>query len=267
MRIGLYPNLGMLVLGLRGRRDRPLVTVIDHEVPLPEAPSLEIRTDGLWADHTVETPLEHFSLGLEAFGVGLDDPAEVYGELHGDRVPFGFDLEWETDGGVPLPDGSPATRCRASCTARSSSATRRIDFDGLGQRDHCWGVRDWWTLRWVLDRGLARRRHPLPHHKLRLPTWSSPRATSAARRRAPADRRCAAAEDLGPHGFPAKAAPRVWGPRPHYRAGCLLAGAALDTGGEPAGEPVSGALCRFKAGDGRTGVGWTEWNQTEAPPA
>ena len=31
-----------------------------------------------------------------SFAISVDDPAEVYGDLRGDRVPFGFDLEWET---------------------------------------------------------------------------------------------------------------------------------------------------------------------------
>ena len=87
MRIGRYPNLGVIwywacVVG----RDRRLVTVIDHAVPLPSNPaSLEIRTDGLWADHNVETPFDHLSLGFEAFGLAHDDPAEVYTAAFGDK--------------------------------------------------------------------------------------------------------------------------------------------------------------------------------------
>ena len=56
VRLGLYPGLGAAwywacVVG----PGRPLVTVIDHDVPHPAGRSLEIRTEGLWADHTVET--------------------------------------------------------------------------------------------------------------------------------------------------------------------------------------------------------------------
>ena len=88
VRLGLYPNLGVAwywacLVG----EGRPLVTVIDHEVALPKAPSLEIRADGLWADHIVETPFDHMTLGCEAFAISVDDPAEVYGDLRGDRVP------------------------------------------------------------------------------------------------------------------------------------------------------------------------------------
>jgi len=151
VRIGTYPNLGVIwywacVVG----PDRPLVTVIDQTVPLPSAPgSLEIRHDGLWADHNVETPLEHFSLGLEAFGVGLDDPADVYRGAYGDRTPVAFDLEWETDGPVfRYPDILPRYEipCRVHGEIRVGHET--IELDGFGQRDHSWGPRDWWSSGW-----------------------------------------------------------------------------------------------------------------------
>ncbi|MGV3760717.1 MAG: DUF7065 domain-containing protein, partial [Actinomycetota bacterium] len=145
VRLGLYPNLGVAwywacLVG----EGRPLVTVIDHEVPLPKAPSLEVRAEGLWADHTVETPFEHMTLGCEAFAVAVDDPKEVYGDLRGDRVPFGRDLEWETDG--PGVSAWPATtRYEVSCTVHGEILVgdEVIAFDGIGQRDHSWGVRDW----------------------------------------------------------------------------------------------------------------------------
>ena len=155
VRLGLYPNLGVAwywacLVG----EGRPLVTVIDHEVALPKAPSLEIRADGLWADHTVETPFDHMTLGCEAFAIGVDDPAEVYGDLRGDRVPFGFDLEWETDGGGLYP-WIGTTRYEVSCNVHGEILVgdETIEFDGIGQRDHSWGVRDWWTLGWVWTAG------------------------------------------------------------------------------------------------------------------
>jgi hypothetical protein len=73
-----------------------IVVVRDHEVPLPRQ-GLEIRADGLWAELWCETPGEHWTFGLEAFGVRLDQPEEALrpgGEI-GERVPVGLDLEWE----------------------------------------------------------------------------------------------------------------------------------------------------------------------------
>ena len=74
--------------------DRFLV-VRDLEVPPPRrADVIELRGDGLWVEMTCETPDEHWSFGLEAFGLRVDDPAEEVGE----RIPVGYDLEWETPG-------------------------------------------------------------------------------------------------------------------------------------------------------------------------
>lgn len=76
-----------------------IVVVRDHDVPLPRQgqTSLEIRADGLWAELWCETRGEHWTFGLEAFGVRLDrteDALRAGGEI-GERVPVGLDLEWE----------------------------------------------------------------------------------------------------------------------------------------------------------------------------
>ena len=55
-----------------------------------------MRADGLWAELVCETPGEHWSFGLEAFGLRFDDAAEAPTRDRGERVPVGFDLEWET---------------------------------------------------------------------------------------------------------------------------------------------------------------------------
>ncbi len=108
-----------------------------------------MRTDGLWADHNVETPLEHFSLGLEAFGVALDDPADTYHGLRGERTPLGFDLEWETDG-IPFRWPQGLDRYEIPCRVHGEILVgdERVEFEGPGQRDHSWGERDWWARGW-----------------------------------------------------------------------------------------------------------------------
>jgi hypothetical protein len=150
VRIGLVPNLGVCwywacVVGA----DRPLVAVVDHEVPLPASPSLEVRSDGLWADHNVEEPLARWSLGLEAHGVRLDDPADAYRGARGDPTPLGFDLEWETDGEVfRHPPGLDRYEVPCRVHGEVLLGDERIELDGVGQRDHSWGVRDWWSVGW-----------------------------------------------------------------------------------------------------------------------
>ena len=50
-----------------------LIVVRDHEVPRPKGRLLEVRADGLWAELVCETPDEHWSFGLEAFGLRFAD--------------------------------------------------------------------------------------------------------------------------------------------------------------------------------------------------
>jgi len=157
VRIGFYPNLQRVwywacLVG----PDRPLVTVIDHDVALPSSPaSLELRHDGLWADHTVETPNEHMSINLEAFGLSLDDPADVYGDLRGERVPFGFELDFETDrAAYQWPPVTPRYEIPCRVHGDILVGDERIEFDGWGQRDHSWGAaRDWWSMPWSWNAG------------------------------------------------------------------------------------------------------------------
>ncbi|MEA2971958.1 MAG: hypothetical protein QOG82_416 [Actinomycetota bacterium] len=157
VRLGVRPGDGVAwywaaVVG----PDRPLVLVRDHDVPLPRGRSLEVRTSGLWADHTCETPLEHWTVGLEAFGVALDDPREAFGGERGDLCALGMDLEWESaaDDVRPAPGGG----YEQSCTVHGEVlvGAERLEVDGTGWRTHRWGDRDWWAgERWTWAGGAA----------------------------------------------------------------------------------------------------------------
>jgi hypothetical protein len=121
---------------------RPLVTVRDDEVPLPRGTALEVRTSGLWSAIHTETPGEHWSVGLEAFALSLDDPADAWGDERGDLVPLGFDLEWEATGG-----GTTISPCVVS--GEVLVGTEAIIVDGLGWRGEEHGDPDWpaWSRR------------------------------------------------------------------------------------------------------------------------
>jgi hypothetical protein len=270
IRIGLYPNLDTCwyhaVLCGPGR---PTVAVVDQEVPLPRDGSLEIRSHGLWADHIGTHPLERWQLSNEAFAVGVDDPADLYrpGGAHGTQVPMGLDLEWETD-------GEPyhyvwTTRYEVPCNVHGDVliGDERIALDGYGQRDHSWAVRDWWQFGWVwtscrLDDGTRVHGSDIRHPDQRFgfgylqppggpvvpAAWPDPR-----------DGTVLAQEELGPEGFPLTASVSIAGleltVEPIAFAPVLLVG--------PEGQldRFPRAMCRFTAADGRSGYGWTEWNQ------
>jgi len=119
------------------------VVVADEEVPVPRPRAgLDIRTDGLWASLYCETPFEHWSLGLEAFGLRVADdvPDSVsWDALVGDRLPVGFDLEWELRG-APEPMADGAGYVQTGVMFGELLVVRdRYPIDGPAAREHWWG--------------------------------------------------------------------------------------------------------------------------------
>jgi len=149
------PRLAWYWAALVGRR-RPYLLVRDLDVAAPRSPtSREIRSDGLWADVNCETPHDHWSLGLEAFGVSLDDPDEALGAERGDRTGLGLDLEWEAASpvvGGPESYGQPSTVHGEILVGGGGGPVETIDFEGTGWRRHAWGAGvDWFSPAWRLD--------------------------------------------------------------------------------------------------------------------
>jgi len=127
------------------------VVLVAADLRLPRS-GLELRGPGIWADHNVEEPLERWSLGLEAFGVGIDveadDDLEVVlaargsPDLRGDRAPLGWDLEWISVD-PPTPDGGGAggaggyqARCRVEGELLTAAGAAELDLPG--ERFHHW---------------------------------------------------------------------------------------------------------------------------------
>jgi hypothetical protein len=263
VRLGLYPNLGVTWYWacLVGPGRRP-VMVVDHAAPPPSPRgSLELRTDGLWADHHAEEPLHRFSLGLEAFGVALDDPAEAYrpGGMRGERTPLGFDLEWETDGEVfryPPDLDRYEVPCRVHGQVQVGSDT--LTIDGLGQRDHSWGVRDWWSIGWCwnafrLEDG-ARMHSVIPEGtEFQIGYAQEPAHEPELVLEATVD------EVLGPAGIPVSAELSLAGLT--FAVEPLAWAPVLLTAPDGRESRFPRAMARFDADDGRSGLGWIEFNQ------
>ena len=121
------------------------VVVRDHEVGLPRQ-GLEIRADGLWGELTCETPFEHWTYGVEAFGVRLDDPHDALRGEIGERLPVGLDIEWEVEPGEVAPHeyaaGWPVTGYEQPGAVRGEVLLGRahIELDAIGVRSHSWGA-------------------------------------------------------------------------------------------------------------------------------
>lgn len=145
---GAVPGVVRLVLG--GGRAAVLVDldvgdgrlVVADEDVAPPRQGLDLRADGLWTSLCCETPFEHWTFGLEAFGLRLDAPPPVgvrWSDLVGERLAVGYDLEWEATGpAVPMPDG-PGYRIPGRVTGEVQTVHARWAIDAPGDWSH------WWT--------------------------------------------------------------------------------------------------------------------------
>jgi hypothetical protein len=143
------------LVGADGPAD--LVAVVDDDVPSPKGASMELRTDGLWADHIVETAFDHVSVGCEAFALRVDPPLDLSFELVGERVPFGLDLGWETAGDVMSRTAGDVQGYEVPCLVYGEIllSDGRIVVDAApGRRGHLWGLDGRRIPRWLTSSAL-----------------------------------------------------------------------------------------------------------------
>jgi hypothetical protein len=144
VRLTLYPNQGVAwcwaALVGQGRR---LVMVKEHDLEVPRGRDLEVRGQGLWSAVNCETPLDHWSVGLEAFALALDDPTEAWRSERGDLVGLGFDLEWEATAPAATTGDGPGYGQPCRVTGEVLVGDERLDLDVCGYRSHSWGIHDW----------------------------------------------------------------------------------------------------------------------------
>jgi len=118
-------------LAVVSRAGEDPVVVIDHHLPLP-APRFELRAPGVWVELCCEVPLEHWTVGLEAFGLVVPTGEVVTPDSRGERTPLGLDLDLDT---VTTPVAAPGgftVDVRVHGEVRV--ADRILDLDGRGQR-------------------------------------------------------------------------------------------------------------------------------------
>jgi hypothetical protein len=120
-------------------RDRATVSVVEHDIAAPRRDSLELRASGIWADHICEQPFSHWNLGLEAFGLTLDEPDDAVGDARGIRTPVGLDLEWEDDTGPSALDATDGYLTAGRAHGEILVGVEEHDVVGAGHRLHRWG--------------------------------------------------------------------------------------------------------------------------------
>jgi Phosphotransferase enzyme family len=150
LRLGLIPNhqtawLHALLTG----PNLPTVAVVDVEIPLSADP-WAVHTEAVDFTHSADDPLHTYRIGLRGHGQSYPDAAALLRGEQGAPVQVALDLVWSTDG-TPY-KYRITTRYEIPCTVTGTVSIdgRRYTVESVpGQRDHSWGVRDWWSMDWV----------------------------------------------------------------------------------------------------------------------
>ncbi len=281
LRLGLYPNRQVAwwtTWIVHPGSGAPGVCSVDYRAPVPPGDTLVCRSTvhdrtGGRIEIDLRRPLEEFRLAAQVPATAVADPADVYtvGEhAAGPATDLDLDLTWTTD-------GSPyhyelTTRYEIPClvSGRVAIGDETYTVEGQGQRDHSWGVRDWWAFGWCwcsmrLDDGtrihLADIRMPgMPVFFGYIQTPGQVRPVTALN----------VSEELGDHGFPTTARIEI-AAAPEHDLGIdvtpVAFGPVLLRDDHPAADaearvsrfPRAVVTCRTD--DGRSGSGWIEWNQ------
>ncbi|ORB88220.1 DUF7064 domain-containing protein [Mycobacterium persicum] len=246
--------------------DMPTVAVVDVDVSLPDDP-WTVRTDAIELGHAVGAPLQTYRVDLQARGQAYADPAALLRGEPGDPVEVTMRLVWTTDG---RPYRYRMTsRYEIPCTV---SGTVTVDgtgyrFDSVpGQRDHSWGVRDWWGMDWMwsavhLDDGTHL-------HGVRIQIPGAPAFSVGYVQDADGlltELQTVSIQDsFGPNGLPLRAIlsldPGELTVDVEVRAHAPVRLVAVD--GRVSQFPRAWAA--VSTADGRSGVGWLEWNRNQA---
>lgn len=269
VRLGLYPNLGVAWwwIALVGE-GRPLVLVVEPALPCPEGDAALAQQVG---DTAVAIewpePLTRFRVRSEATGSVLAEPAAAFHGLDGEPVRVRLDLEWASQA-EPFPYAM-TTRYEISSwvTGRIDIGEETIAVDCAGQRDHSWGVRDWWLFPWNwtsghLDDGtfFHAARSIVPGLDL-FATGYTVSPDAALTEAVVVENEVEVDGELLPTAARQRIGPIAFATEPVGHAPVLL----VAPDGRETRFPR--ALCRFTTEDGRRGTGWTEYNWPPGFPA
>jgi len=263
-RIGLYPNLGVtwwttMIVG----PDRPLIASVAYDWPVPDS-GLVLQGAGFTVDADVVAPLDRLRLHGTAPARMHDGPEAVYRNEDGSPTTIGFDLTWSTDG-IPY-QYEVTTRYEIPCLVGGTVTVgdQVLAIEGQGQRDHSWGVRDWWAFGWCwfagrLDDGTRVHGADIRIPGSRLPLGYVQHPTGGVATIEVLD----VTEELGVEGMPTAARARIepggleLAIEPIAYAPLVLTASDGRVSRFPRGQ------VRFTASDGRQGAGWIEWNQPD----
>ncbi|KUI38395.1 phosphotransferase [Mycobacterium sp. IS-1496] len=269
VRLGLYPNrnaawVNALVCG----PGMPTIGIVDFEAPLPDDYT-ETVTDSTHLGLEPVEPLRTYRVTVRGRGEAHDDPVALLRGEAGRPVDLTMDLTWTTVG-TPY-QYRITSRYEIACTVSGtiSADGREYTFDAVpGQRDHSWGVRDWWAMDWVwnalhLDDGTH-----LHGVDLRIPGMGpmsigyvqSPGAALIE------TTEMTAQATFADTGLPVTTSLTVQPGDLTVDVDIRGFAPVMLTSGDGRVSHFPRAWAAVTTGDGRTGIGWLEWNRNVTRP-
>jgi hypothetical protein len=291
LRLGLYPNRKVAWwttwIVWPGR---PGLCSVDYHAPVPPGAGLVSESEGLGrVEVDLRRPLEEFRLAADVRAVLVQKPEDAYegaGTVptgSGSETParLGVDLTWTTDGSPYHYDVT--TRYEIPCLVAGTVTIddETLSVDGQGQRDHSWGVRDWWAFGWCWSSARLQDGTRIHLADIRVPglpvSFGYVQVPGPSGSAEPATVHpisgLSVTEDEGPHRFPKEArleiqAGGVGGKPPPVELVIdvtpLAFGPVFLRNDDGRSSRFPRALVRYETGDGRAGHGWIEWNQPDS---
>ncbi len=264
-RLGLYPNRNEAWVTLAlVRAGGPTLRVVDLTAPLPDPGSLSAISPrmGLVADHVCQEPLQRFSVSIEATAERFDDAAAILQGRSGEPVPIALQLTWDTDGQPYQYRITPRYEIPCRVSGHVSIDGRRIDIDGYGQRDHSWGLRDWWAMDWVWSAGRlddGTRVHATHVHVPRRPSMGVGYVQVPGAELEEVSS-LVTSETTAESGLVTEASIELPSAGLKLAVAPIADGPLLMVADDGRTTSFLRSCCTFTAGDGRRGLGWVEWN-------
>jgi cytochrome P450 len=248
LRVGSYPNLGTGWAWLVLVGDEPgnfgSVRVIEHRLAPPRQYGPELVIAGPTAECLLRCRTSHelWSARAHAPGVSLD-------------------MSWRAS--APEYRYQEATRYEQPCDVAGEITVhgRTVAVNAPGQRDHSWGVRDWWRIPWLwfaaqLDDGT---RVHVTQLIVRRPFPAYGYVDSADGRRSLVEE-CQLSAGPGPGGTPPRRTELSLGPLDLALTTSWPTAVPLDGPDGQAGT-LFRSLCVVETAGRQAGSGWLEWNQ------
>jgi hypothetical protein len=265
IRLGLLPNEGVAwVTILLCGPQMPTIALIDMQAPL-NSDKTAVRGPMNFTLDPIE-PLQKFRVAAGGRGQAHDDPAALLRSESGACVDVAIDMTWATAGRPYQYRITPRYEIPCTVSGLVTYGKRQIVIDSApGQRDHSWGVRDWWATDWVwsalhLDDGTH-----LHAVDIRLPGIAPIGVGYIDQPGAPLVEleSVEAREVMGDNGLPLVT-------RFVLTPGAVIADVEVAGHAPIRLESPDGRVTHFprawvtvRTVDGRAGIGWVEWNRVQ----